>query len=342
VFERYRHWQRELERDPVDFLVRRLPGLLDEARAQLAAFVGAAAADLALVANATIGVNIAARSLELRTGDEVLATDLEYGACDLAWDWVCRRTGARYVRAEIPRPVPDPEAVVEALFARASERTRVVFASHVTSGTALVLPLAEIVARARAEGLVTVVDGAHGPAYLPLDLDALGADFYAGNAHKWLCAPKGAGFLHVRPELQERVEAPVVGWGYAEGATFAQRLEQQGTRDAAAWLAVPEAIRFEAERSWDAVRARARALALEARDELCALLGTEPLAPPALLGQMATVRLPRPDPELSGRLFAEHRIEIPVVEPGEDHLRLSVAGYTTRGELDRLLSALAR
>ncbi|MGH3051188.1 MAG: aminotransferase class V-fold PLP-dependent enzyme, partial [Gaiellaceae bacterium] len=157
----------------------------------------------------------------------------------------------------------------------------------------------------------------------------------------WLCAPKGAGFLHARPERQERVDAAIVSWGYAEGASFSGRVEQQGTRDCAAWLAVPDAIRFQAERDWDAVRTRCRVLLREARDELCALLGTEPIAPPEMLAQMATVRLPGLDPELPDRLFADHRIEIPVVKPGNDHLRVSVAAYTTRVEVDRLLSALA-
>src|SRR5579875_1213418 len=140
VFERYQHWQRELELEPVDFIQRRLPGLLADARGELARSVGATADDLAFVTNATTGVNIAARALELRRGDEVLTTDLEYGACDLAWEWLCRRTGARYVRAEIPLPLDSAATVVEALFAAATERTRVLYVSHVTSETALVLP----------------------------------------------------------------------------------------------------------------------------------------------------------------------------------------------------------
>ena len=341
VFERYGHWQRELEREPVDFIVRRLPGLLDEARDALAAYLGASADDLAFVTNATHGVNLAARSLDLEPGDEILATDLEYGACDLAWEWLCARTGARYVRAPIPLPLPGPDAVADALFAQASERTRVVYVSHLTSSTALVLPVEQIVARARAAGLTTIVDGAHAPAHVPLDVEAIGADFYSGNCHKWLMAPKGAGFLHVRPERQERVDGPIVSWGYGEGRTFGERVEQQGTRDCAAWLAVRDAIRWQAERDWDAVRARARDLTRTTRERLCELLGTEPLCPAEMLGQMATVRLPTPDPELSDRLFAEQRIEIPVVDDGAA-VRVSVAGYTTGAEVERLLVALAR
>jgi isopenicillin-N epimerase len=342
VFERYHAWQRELEREPVDFLARRLPDLLDGARAALADYLGCPAQDLAFVENATTGVNLAARSLDLRSGDDVLATDLEYGACDLAWDWICGRTGARYVRAPIPLPPHDPSELVDALFAAATGRTRVVFVSHVTSSTALVLPVDEIVARAHALGAVVIVDGAHAPAQVPLDLTALGADFYSGNCHKWLCAPKGAGFLHVQPEHQERVDAAIVSWGYTEGTSFSQRIETQGTRDPAAWLAVPEAISFQAERGWGGVRDRCRSLTREARGDLCELLGTEPLAPASMLAQMAAARLPRPAPGLSDDLFTRHRIEIPVGGADNDLLRLSVAAYTTREEVDRLLAALVR
>src|SRR5581483_6729900 len=187
-------------------------------------------------------------------------------------------------------------------------------------------------------GLTTIVDGAHAVAQVDLDLDALGADFYAGNCHKWLCAPKGSGFLHVRPEWQDRVDGVITSWGYEEPATFISRTERQGTRDAAAYLSVPAAIEFF--RAHDD-RDRCVALAREARRELCAVLRTEPIAPEAMVLQMASVKLPVADPELSQRLFDEHRIEIPVSDDG-GLLRISIAPYNDRADVDRLLSALAR
>jgi len=340
VFERYRAWQLELEREPVDFILRRLDGLLEEARTALAAYVGAAPDDLTFVENATSGVNMAARSIDLQPGDEVLATGLEYGACDLAWEAICARAGARYVRAELPLPVGD---VVEQLFARQTSRTRVVYASHITSETGLLLPVEEIVRHARDAGLTTVVDGAHAPGHVPLDLEALGADFYSGNCHKWLCAPKGAGFLHVRPEHQERVDGPIVSWGHADPATFVTRTQEQGTRDPSAYLTVPAAIAFQAERAWDEVRARCVEACRQARRDLCAVLGTEPIAPEEMVLQMASVRLPDGVGEALGRtLWEEHRIEIPVMRPQKDLLRISIAAYTTRVDVERLLDVLPR
>jgi isopenicillin-N epimerase len=320
VFDRYQAWQRELEREPVDFIARRLNPLLQEARAELGAFVGADGDDLTFVQNATTGVNVAARALRLAPEDEVLTTNLEYGACVMTWRRLCTLV----------------EAPVDELFEHVTERTKAVFVSHITSETALLLPVEEIVREARSRGLTTIVDGAHAVAQVDLDLDALGADFYSGNCHKWLCAPKGAGFLHVRPEWQERVDGVITSWGYEEPATFISRTERQGTRDSSAYLTVPTAIEFVREHD---DRERCVALCREARRDLCALLGTDPIAPEEMVLQMASVRLPAPDPDLSQRLFDEHRVEIPVSHDGT-LLRISVAPYTDRADVDRLLFAL--
>jgi isopenicillin-N epimerase len=328
VFERYQAWQLELEREPTQLLSERLPELLATARAALGAYLGADADDLVFVPNATAAVNMAARAVGLRAGDEVLTTNLEYGACDFTWEHLCALAGASYVR------VPPDE-----LFDHVTERTRVLFVSHITSETALLLPVESIVARARAAGLVTIVDGAHAPGQVDLDLGAIGADFYAGNCHKWICAPKGAGFLHVRDEWQERVDGTIVSWGYGETPpTFLSRTQRQGTRDPAAFLTVPDAIAFVTEHD---ERARCTALAREARRELCELVGTEPLAPDEQIVQMASVRLPQADTSLSRRLFDEHRIEIPTMGPRRDDLlRISIALYTEREDVERLLDAL--
>jgi isopenicillin-N epimerase len=318
------------------------------ARESLAGFVGARASDLVYVPNATTGINILARSLPLESGDEVLATDHEYGAVDRTWRFICRRRGARYVRAPVPLPIRSPEEIVEAVWSRVTDRTRALFCSHVTSPTAMIFPVAELVGRARDAGIISIVDGAHAPGQIDLDLDALGADVYAANCHKWLMAPKGAGFLHVRPELHERIDPLVVSWGW-EAETpgpslLVDRHEWQGTRDVAAYLAVPEAIRFHRENDWARVGRDCHRLLQSACDRVARITGLEPVSPggPAWFAQMAAVPLPPCDAEsFQQRLLEEHRIEIPVIEwNSRQLLRISIQGYNTEADVDALEAAL--
>lgn len=317
VFEAYQGFQRELERNPSEFLGRRFHELTGEARAALAAFVGARADDLVFVPNATAGLNAVIRSLRLGSADEVLTTRHEYGAITRTWEFA----GAKLVYAE-------PEELAAAI----GPRTRAVSVSHITSPTAIVVPVSEICAAAREAGVLSVVDGAHAPGQLPLDLEQLGADIYAGNCHKWLSAPKGAGFLWARPEQQRWIEPLVVSWGWGEDTSFGERHGWQGTRDPAAALAVPAAI--EANRSFDLDRCRT--LAASFHDRLPPFGGTP--AP-----QMWTSELPVDDPgELQRHLFDEHRIEVVVREwEGRSLMRISIAPYNEAADLEQLLEALA-
>jgi isopenicillin-N epimerase len=343
IMERYHEWQLELERQPVLFLARRLEALLAEARAGLGAYVAAEPDDLVFIPNATAGVNIAARAVGLRAGDEVLTTDLEYGGLDLTWQHVCAEAGATYVRIPVRLPIGSDEEIVEAIWAGVSRKTRVLFVSHHTSSTALTLPVAELCARAREAGIRTIVDGAHVPGHLPLDLHSLDTDFYSGNCHKWLGAPKGAGFLYVRRELQPTVHPLVISWGYeGDDPQFVTRHEWQGTRDPSAYLTVPAAIEWQQRHDWDSVRERCHELARRAHREL----GLEALVPDTrhdLFGQMVTLRLPEEAPEdLKERLYDEHQIEIPVSElNGQRLIRASFQGYNDPADLERLKAALA-
>jgi isopenicillin-N epimerase len=348
VFAVYQQWQRELEAQPVEFLGRRAPDLLAAARAALAAAVGAAPDDLVFVPNATTGINLLARSLPLAPGDEVLASDLEYGAVDRTWQFVCAQAGATYVRQPIPLPVTTPAAVVAALWAGVTPRTRVICLSHITSATALILPIAAICRRARAAGIRTIIDGAHAPGQIPLDLTALGADFYTGNCHKWLCAPKGAAFLYARRAVQAQVDPLVVSWGWqADGPVpFVTRLEWQGTQDLAAYLSVPAALAFQADHDWPAVRAACHTLLQDIRRRVQALTGLPPLCPdrPTWYAQMASLPLPPGDGRaLQARLWDTARIDVPVTEgAGQSLLRVSIQAYNTAADGDALLAALAR
>ena len=218
VFETYQNWQKQLERQPVKFLGREIAGYLKEARASLASYLNVSGDDLTFVPNATFGVNVVARSLALSEGDEVLTCDQEYGACNNTWNYVSKQKGFSYKKQPIPLPVESSEEILEAFWQGVTDRTKVIYLSHITSPTALILPIAEICARAQAAGIMTVIDGAHAPGQLDLDLTKIDADFYTGNCHKWLCSPKGAAFLYVRPDKQDLIEPLVISWGLSREA----------------------------------------------------------------------------------------------------------------------------
>lgn len=351
VFEAYQGWQRELERNPVEFLGRRSAELLAESRSALAKALGARPEHLVYISNATGGVNTVARSLPLQAGDEILTTDHEYGACDYTWDFVCRHTGARYIRVDVPLPF-QAESFADRLWSRVTPRTRVIFLSHITSATALIFPIAEVCRRARQAGILTLIDGAHAPGQVPLDLDGLGADFYVGNCHKWLCGPKGAAFLHARPEHHGLLDASVVSWGYSPdlaphapyaGSTLLERrLQWQGTRDLAAFLAVPTALAFLEKHCWEQVRRRCHDLAAETLRRICDLTGLAPMCGEGDFGQMVVIPVPPMDAAtLKETLFSRFRIEIPVTAHRERlFVRISLQGYNTPEDADALVQAI--
>lgn len=350
VFDAYQRWQLELERQPVEFLSRRFGDLMQRAREALAGFVGAHADELVYVPNATTGLNIVARSVELGPGDEVLSTDHEYGALDRTWQFLCARRDARYVQVSVPVPVDSPEHVVEAVWAAVTHRTRVLFLSHITSSTALLLPVEPLIRRARAAGILTIIDGAHAPGQLSLNLTDFGADFYAGNCHKWMCAPKGSAFLYARRDVQPLLSPLVVSWGWhAERpgpSRFVDEQEWQGTRDVAAFLSVPAAIEFLGDHNWSQVQQECHRLAGTARRAIEALTGEPGLSPDSWswYRQMVSIPVPVADPDAAQQqLLSEFGIEVPVVAwNGRSLLRVSVQGYNTASDIEALIAAVAR
>jgi isopenicillin-N epimerase len=319
-----------------------------DARRVLGQYVNAGADNLLFVTNATTGLNTVARALPLEPDDEVLATDQEYGAMDRMWQFVCRRRGARYTRHHLPLPVGSPAELLDTIWSGVTTHTKVLFVSHILPVTALLMPVAELARRARDQGIWTVVDGAHAPGQIDLDMKALGADFYAGNCHKWMMSPKGAGFLYVRPELQSMIEPLVVSWGDKSlgDSRFIQENEFQGTRDLAAYLSVPAAIDFMDEHHWPRERLRCHQLVLRAREKMIEITGLPPLSPPGeqWFRQMAAQPLPKhlDGTQLHERLFDEHSVEIPVGEAnGEQFIRVSVQGYNTESDIQSFVHAFA-
>ena len=347
VFDEYQRWQRELENQPVEFLGRRFTGLMADARAALGAYLGTHADNLVYTQNVTISMNIVARSLELGAGDEVLTSDHEYGAMDRTWRFLAQERGFTYINQSVS--LESKEAFVDSFWSGVTPRTRVIFLSHITSPTALIFPVHEIIQRARAAGIITVIDGAHVPGQIPLNLDTLGADFSGGNLHKWLCAPKGAGFLYARPEMQHLIKPLVVSWGYESetpgASTFVDHHEWWGTRDVAAFLSVPAAIKFQQEHDWDKVRTACHALAEDAQRRICELTGLAPLHSSAdnWFAQLTAAPLPV-DTDLAAlkaRLYDEFRIEVPLIAWKDKKLiRVSIQGYNSHEDVDRLLEAL--
>lgn len=352
-----------MERQPVQFLVRELEPLLDEARAALARFVGAHPDNLVFVPNATSGVNTIVRSLSLEPGDQLLVTDQEYNACRNALEFVAARARAEVVVAPLPFPVESADQLVEAIVSRVTPRTRLALIDHITSQTALVLPIARIVRELAARGVDTLVDGAHGPGMAPLKLEELGAAYYTGNCHKWVCAPKTAGLLHVRPDRQHLIHPLAISHGFnsprKDCARFLIEFGWPGTWDPTACLSVPEALRFLGglvPGGWAEIQSRNRRLALEARDILCQTLQINPPCPDECIGAMASVPLPdtpagqRPGPPLyidplQDRLLFDHGIEVPVIPwPGfpKRLLRISAQLYNETADYKKLASALKK
>jgi isopenicillin-N epimerase len=347
VFEAYQRWQRELERDPVNFIQRRLQDLLAATRDKVAAYAGTTADRLVFVPNATYAINVVARSIELRPGDEVLGTNHEYGAVNNTWRYVCQKNGAHYVQAEIDLPVSDADSVVESIWSRVTDRTRVISVSHITAPTAMILPVRALCRRAREAGITTVIDGAHAPGQLELELDDLGADYYAGNAHKWLCAPKGAAILYSREGRDSLLEPLVVshGWNTAHSDSRLQdNFGWTGTADPSSYLSISDAIDFQQTHNWAAVREACHSLASYARRAIQELTGLDPICPDSRewYSQMFTARLPQHlDHELRERLWEQFRIEVPVFRWNEQAMiRVSVQAYNSARDVDCLLAAL--
>ena len=353
----------QMEHQPVLFHMRELEGLLDAARVELAEFVGAEPANLAFVPNATTGVNAVLRSLPLEAGDTLLATSHGYNAVRNTLDFVAQRAGARVVVAEVPFPIEDPQQVVEAVLATLTPTTRLAILDHVTSPTGLVFPIEELVAALAERGVDTLVDGAHAPGMLPLELEKLGAAYYTGNCHKWVCAPKGAAFLYVRADRQAQVRPTVISHGanakHPERSRLRLEFDWVGTQDPSAYLCVPTAIRFLRgllPGGWPELRERNRSLVLAARRRVCDQLETAPVSPDSMIGFLAAHLLPSaPSPEppaallggldpLQAKLYEQHWIEVPVFPfpaPPQRVLRISAHVHNSAADYERLVEALA-
>jgi len=353
VLEKQIEYRAQMEREPVRFFVRELEPLLDAARNELAEFIGADPAGLAFVPNATAGVNAVLRSLDLDKFDELLVTTQEYNASRNTLDFVAAVNGTKIVVVDVPFPIASPDVVVERVLEKVTDRTRLLLIDHVVSQTALIFPVARIVRELAERGIDTFVDGAHAPGSLPLDVRAIGAAYYAGNLHKWVCAPKGAGFLYVHENRRAGVRPAIISHGAnsprRDRSRFHLEFDWTGTFDPTPWLCVPHSLRFIGSLlpgGWIEVARRNHELALRARDLLCETLRIAPPAPDEMIATMAAVPLPdgAQDP-LQDKLLFDYNIEVPVMpwpSPPKRLLRVSAAVYNVFEEYEQLAEALTR
>lgn len=349
VFVEQTRWRMRFEAEPVELLVRRGPALLEESRRAVGQWLGMRPEDFGFVTNATDGVNAVLRSMELNTGDELLTTTHVYHAVRQAMKYAADRAGAAYREIEVPLPIQSPSQVIEAVVGGLSPRTKLLVIDHITSPTALLFPVEPIVAECARRGVDVLVDGAHAPGMIPMDVPRVGATYYAGNLHKWACAPKGCGFLWVRPDKQPEVHPLIISHYLGEG--FSREFGWQGTRDVSAWLSVPRALQFMAELQWDRVMAHNHAMARWVEQMLCEAWGVAPISPAdgSMLGSMASVPLPAPldrlsEPqatEIQQRLYTNHRIEAPIMLwGGRAFMRPCCQVYNTPDEFERLASVI--
>ena len=348
IFEDYQKWQLELESEPVQFIVNKGLVYLQNARESLSSYINCLPDELVFVVNPTYAVNTVAKSLDLQAGDEVLTTNLEYGASDRAWDFVCSEKGATYIQQPITLPLVSKEKFLEEFSEGITARTKLIFISQITSATGLILPVKEICVIAKEKGILTFIDGAHVPGHIPLDLQELAADFYTGACHKWMMTPKGSSFLMARKSVQSLLKPLSVSWGYKSispsDSLFLDHHQMTGTRDFSAFLTIPKAIQFMQDNHWSQVAISCNELLLRNAQKFCDLLGSQPLAPltHAFFGQLFSIPIRTSNPiQLKHILYSDYKIEIPVTEQnGNYFLRYSVQGFNSQADLDVLYSAL--
>jgi isopenicillin-N epimerase len=361
VLEKQQELQRRMEKEPVLFLVRELEPLMDAVRTDLGRLIGATLDDLAYVPNATSGVNAVLRSLEFTRGDELLVTTQEYNACRNVLDYIASRSGASVKPIDIPFPIRSPQQVIDAVMGSVTSATRLLLIDHITSQTAVIMPVRHIVAELNARGIDTIIDGAHVAGQIPVNIREIGCAYYTGNLHKWVCAPKGAAFLYVREDRREEIHPIVISHGLNSTRTDRSRFHLEfdwpGTFDPTAFLAAGESLRFIPSLvpgGWPEVMRRNHELALRARDILCRALKIDPPAPDGMLASMASVPIPdgKPGDEaspfgdpLQDVLFDQFRIEVPVMpwpSPPKRLLRISAQLYNSIDEYSKLADALGR
>ena len=348
IFDEFQRFQLELENDPVHFIQKKLPVYLKEAKKPLAKFIGCEMEDFFFTPNPTFAINTVMRSLNLQKDDEILTTNHEYGAMDRTWNFFCKKTGAKYIRQEISLPIVSKEQIIEEFWKGYTSKTKVVFLNQISSSTALIFPVKEICDKAQQLGLITIVDGAHVPGHIDLNITELNPDFYTGTLHKWMLAPKGSSFLYVKAAFQNDIDPLVVSWGYESlfpsESQFLDYHEYQGTQDVSQYLCTPKVIEYLETNNWEQVSNDCKKIVRDNYQRFCDLVSTKPICPitDEFLGLMASIPVKTSKPmELKELLYTKYNIQIPVMPlNGNVYIRYSINAYNSQEDLDVLYKAL--
>lgn len=348
VMDYYQKLQHQLEENPMEFFSETFFLHERNTRQELSHFLNAPTDSILLLPNVTHAINLVAKSLQFTAHDEILLSDHEYGACEIIWNYIAEKTNARLVMARIPPSVHNDEEILETFWSYVSPHTRLIFLSHISSPTALLFPVHLICQRARQQGILTLIDGAHAPGQIDLDLSSIQADFYAGNCHKWMLAPKGSAFLYVHPKMQEALIPLVISWGYAEksdistGSKFVDKFVWRGTEDPSAIFSIPAAIEFMHEHHWESVRQSCHDMAKELIQQAQSQFGFSPLFPQIHFAQMVSIRLPQGvDVKKLQRYLKEKKIFVPVLDwKGTKLIRVSYQAYNSNSDTDQLIHVL--
>ena len=355
VFKVYQQYQKDLETHPVKFMQEDVYSLLEQSRESLGQYINCDKDDIIYVSNPTHAVGTIIHNISINPGDEILSTNLEYGSCDRMWTYDAEQKGYKYIQADITLPIEDKETFLNEFWSFANEQTKYIFISQITSSTGMILPASEIVIEAKKRGIKTIIDGAHVPAHIALDIKELDPDYFTGALHKWLCCPKGISFLYVKKEHQEGIQPMVKSWGWGEeyekfksstqlhsSSRFINVFQWQGTMDMSAFFTVPDAIKFQKEHDWDSVRSRCFKMIVEARNRIAEITKLPKICPDSWLGHMATILFPIDDTiAFKKSLYNDYQIEMPVMSHKEHTaFRISIQGYNSEDDIDHLVNSL--
>jgi len=357
IFDELIHWQKQLEFEPTKHLAYDIFSLLEKSRKSLSDFIGCHMDDVILSPNPSTALNTVIKSLDLNSDDEILTTNHEYGALDKTWNFICKKTGAKYIQQKIELPLISKTYFIEEFKKGITDKTKVIFLSHITSSTALIFPVKEICKIAKEKNILCIIDGAHAPGHINLNIKDINPDVYVGACHKWMCSPKGVSFLYVKKELQNKIDPLIISWGYESEATsllpgqdnqtyqqFVNYHEWQGTRDMSAYLTVPTTIKFLENHKWKKVALKCHKINLWAREEINQLLNKKPLCSEKFLGQMSSIYLDFKNPiETQIDFYKKYKIQIPFISWNDKSLiRISINAYNSKEDIFKLLDALKK